>query len=63
MSLDKHPETLGDWREIAVAGMGEDSAAVKFLDQRIAKQDAGARVVKHWTQMVALLRHLHNEGA
>jgi len=59
MTLDKHPQTLADWREITVVGLGEDSPAVEFLDWKIAQQGELAIVATPWQQMILLLERIH----
>jgi len=59
MTLDKHPQTLADWREIAVAALGEDSPAVEFLDRKIARQGEHAIVARSWQRMILLLKRIH----
>jgi len=49
------PETLGEYRDICAALAGEDNAAVKFLDGKIADQGRGAKVLVSDHQMRMLL--------
>jgi hypothetical protein len=58
----KPPETLGEWRKIAVALYGEDSGAVKFLDNKIKEQGESEHVIAHETQVLYLLNQLHQRG-
>lgn len=53
--------TLGNHREIAAAFFGEDSPAIKWLDDKIATHENGAdeEVVMPESQVVALLAHIH----
>ena len=49
--------TLGVYREIVVAFVGEDNAAVKFLDQKISESPHGKdeEVIANEGQMIHLL--------
>jgi hypothetical protein len=53
--------TLGEYRKLTVALLGEDSPAVKFLDERIAESSAGDKdeVIAAESQMVYLLMNIH----
>ena len=55
--------TLGEYRKLTVAMMGEDSEAVKFLDERIAESPVGKNdeVIADEGQMIYLLMSIHNE--
>ncbi len=49
--------TLGEYRKLAVAFLGEDSEAVKFLDEKIAESSNGEKeeVIAAESQMLYLL--------
>lgn len=53
--------TLGNHRAMAVAFLGEDSAAVKYLDAKISESSGGANeeVIMPESQVAALLAHIH----
>lgn len=59
--MDKEPKTLGDYRDLFVVLAGEDSAAVKFLDNKIAMQGRDAEVWAAPSQMMLLLASMLNE--
>lgn len=52
--------TLENWREIARLAFGEDSAAVKYLDQKIEQEGPGAEVLADMGQMNLLLATIHD---
>lgn len=53
---DWHPTTLADYREIAlILTRDENSAAVKFFDDRIAEQGPDELVVKDESQVMMLI--------
>ena len=54
--------TLGNHRKHCVAIFGEDSAATKFLDDKIKEQGADQEVIQDEEQMVYLLRNIHFNG-
>lgn len=56
------PQTLGEYRDIFAALTGEDNAAVKFLDSKIAVQGRDEPVLADPTQMMLLLASMLNEG-
>ena len=49
--------TLGEYRKLTVAILGEDSEAVKFLDEKIAESSVGEKeeVIAAESQMLYLL--------
>lgn len=53
------PSTLGTYRKLSCTVFGEDSKAVKFLDDKIAKQGEGEIVLADERQMLYLLNSLH----
>lgn len=56
------PSTLGVHRKYAVDTFGEDSPAVKFLDERIAESPNGEdeEVIADEAQFVHVLMIIHN---
>lgn len=58
------PSTLGTYREIAVGLYGEESEAVKYLDERIATSPNGAdeEVIADEGQVMYLLAQLYLGG-
>ncbi len=54
--------TLGEYRKLTVALLGEDSPAVKFLDERIAESPDGDKdeVIAAESQMMYLLVNIHS---
>jgi len=54
-------DTLGHYRKMSVVVFGEDSAAVAFLDKKIAESPDGEaeRVIANENQMVHLLGTIH----
>ncbi len=54
--------TLGEYRKLTVALLGEDSPAVKFLDERIAESSSGEKdeVIAAESQMMYLLMNIHS---
>ncbi len=54
------PATLGEYRDVCVAFGGENTAAVRLLDRKIASVDRGRDepVIKEDSQMRALLMPL-----
>ena len=54
-AVNESPRTLGDYRRLCVALGGEDCAAVKFLDVKIAQEGPDEIVLADESQMVALL--------
>ncbi len=61
---DYPKDTLGYHREMTIALMGADSAAVKFLDGKIKESvyGSGEVVIAHESQMIQLLFQIHNGG-
>lgn len=55
-----HDSTLGNYRILTAAFFGEDSPAVKFLDDKIAIDGADAEVIQDEGQMLYMLNTLHN---
>jgi len=53
--------TLGEYRKLTVALLGEDSAAIKFLDEKIAESPVGKNdeVITDESQMIYLLTNIH----
>jgi hypothetical protein len=51
----KDPKTLGDYRDLCAALGGEDCAAVKFLERKIADQGRDEEVIAPPSQMMFLL--------
>ncbi|MNO13210.1 hypothetical protein D3C76_28390 [compost metagenome] len=51
--------TLGEYRKLTAALLGEDSPATKFLDDKIKEQGEDAEVIKDEGQMVYLLGQIH----
>ncbi len=47
--------TLGNYRKLSKAIFGEDSGAVKFLDEQIAEAGEDAEVLQEERQMIFLL--------
>lgn len=47
--------TLKNWRDLAAVTWGEDSAAVKLLDDRIAEEGENAEVIADEGQFIHLL--------
>lgn len=56
---DQVPETLGEWRKVAVALFSEKSRAVTFLDEKIKEQGEDEKVVANESQMLMLLAQLN----
>ena len=54
--------TLGNYRKMAKIFFGEDSGAVKFLDEKIAEQGEDEEVIADESQMVGLLYNLTYGG-
>jgi hypothetical protein len=56
--------TLGDYRALSELTFGEQSAATKFLDNKISKSPNGKdeRVIVEESQMLYLLCSLHQKG-
>lgn len=54
--------TLGYHRKICASLFGEDSAATKFLDQKIAEQGEDAAVIVSEEQLVFALSQMHFDG-
>ena len=54
--------TLGNHRKLAVAAFGEDSAAVKFLDEKIKEQGEDEEVIQDESQVMYLLANIHLKG-
>jgi hypothetical protein len=52
--------TLKEWREIARLAFGEESAAVKYLDMKIAEHGPGAEVTEDMNAMNLLLATLND---
>lgn len=52
--------TLEAWREIARLAFGEESAAVKYLDDRIVQEGPGAEVTEDMSEMNLLLATIHD---
>jgi hypothetical protein len=51
--------TLGEYRKLAIIiGHGEDNAAVKFFDEKIAKFGPDDKVLAHESQMLMLIYSL-----
>jgi len=55
--------TLGEYRKLTVALLGEDSSAVKFLDKQIADSPGGKgeEVIAAESQMMYLLMNIHQD--
>jgi hypothetical protein len=55
--------TLGEYRKLTVALLGEDSPAVKFLDERITESPVGKKDedIADEGQMIHLLMSMHND--
>lgn len=51
--------TLGNHRKLAIAVLGEDSPAVKFLDKKIEEQGEDEEVIVEEGQMVHMLMGIH----
>lgn len=47
--------TLGEYRKLAAAVFGEDSGAVKFLDEKIKEQGEDEEVIADEGQVIYLL--------
>lgn len=62
--MEHQPDTLGYHRAMSAAIFGEDSAATKFLDKKIAESPNGEKegVVVNEGQVVHLLLHIHQYG-
>lgn len=56
------PSTLGVWRQNSAALFGEDSPAVKFLDQKITEQGEDEPVIADERQTLFALGQLHLKG-
>lgn len=54
--------TLGNYRKLTAAAFGEDSPAVKFLDDKIKEQGEDEEVIQDEGQMVFLLANIHFNG-
>lgn len=54
------PNTLGTYLKNCKAMFGEDSNAVKFLQDKVDEQGEDEEVIMHETQMLYLLGTLHN---
>ncbi len=56
--------TLGNWRDLTAGIFGEDSAATKFWDDKIASHEKGRDewVVSDEQQTLALTQQLHVQG-
>ncbi len=55
------PSTLGTYRQLSLVFFGQESAVIKFLDDKIAKEKDGAEaeVVADEGQMIYLLSTIH----
>jgi hypothetical protein len=53
--------TLGEYRKLIVALLGEDSPSTKFLDEKIAESPVGKNdeVIADESQMIYLLTNIH----
>ncbi len=51
--------TLKNYKQLALAFFGQDSSAVKFLNEKIDKQGEDEEVLAVEGQMIALLGQLH----
>ncbi len=51
--------TLGNYKELAITFFGKDSKAVKFIEEKIAKQGENEEVIAPESQMVYLLGQIH----
>jgi hypothetical protein len=62
--MDYPKDTLGYHRAMSAAVFGEESAATKYLDKKIAESPHGAyeKVVAPESQVVLLLMNLHAKG-
>lgn len=49
------PATLGEYRDMCLALTGEDSKAVKFLDEKIKEQGRDEKVIAADSQMRMVL--------
>ena len=47
--------TLGNYRKLIAAMLGNDNKAIKFLDDKIAEQGVNAEVIQDESQMLYLL--------
>ena len=56
------PQTLGDYRDLCAVIAGEDSAAVKFFDDKIATQGRNEKVIAPESQMMFLIASLIEKG-
>ena len=54
------PSTLGTYRKIALALVGEGNKAVQYFDDKIAKQGEDMEVIAHETQVLLLIATLLN---
>lgn len=54
------PSTLATYRKIAVIMQGEDSAAVRFFDRKIAEQGEHEEVVADERQVLFLIASLED---
>lgn len=52
------PSTLKTYRKLAVTLTGEDSAATKFFDKKIAEQGEDKIVIQDEYQMLYLIRNM-----
>jgi hypothetical protein len=53
--MSDEPQTLGEYRRLWAVLAGEKSSAVAFLDEKIAVQGEGERVIAAPSQMMLLL--------
>lgn len=56
------PSTLKVWRQLCVFTFGEDSKAVKFLDEKIAEQGEDEPVLASEAGLLQTLAQLHFQG-
>lgn len=56
--------TLGEWRDLTAAVFGEDSAATKFWDEKIAacENGRGEPVLTDERQMLYVISQVHERG-
>ena len=55
--------TLGNHRKLAAAFFGEDSPAVKWLDEKIKEQGEDEEVIAAEPQVIQVLGRLHTGNA
>lgn len=55
-------KTLGEYRDFCALCFGEDNAAVKFFDNKIAKQGRNEKVIADESQMLMLIQSLQGKA-